>query len=147
MTIANDDPLPTAHLFPFSVQREGPTNAQHYLSLTAHEEAAPQDLQTHRLYSSVVMGRQLHGYELCLEKHNCQGHIWREVGADDQNQDHDEEVEEDQQPQLWEKTGEPISNFVLWKKDKFPSADDARSKALNGWVDIAEAIHAPISLT
>ncbi|KAG0172654.1 hypothetical protein DFQ28_007372 [Apophysomyces sp. BC1034] len=108
-----------AHLLPFSVDLEGPVAAQQYLNVESTEDNTK---------TTILLGRKLVGRNVNLP---CEGHIWRP--------DHDNE-------DRWVKTGAPISEFVLWKKDRSPDENDARLKAMEGWFDIAEAIHEPIPL-
>ncbi|KAL7309919.1 hypothetical protein PS15m_010741 [Mucor circinelloides] len=129
-----------AHLFPFSVDKEGSINTKQYFKFEKNEA----DEQ----YETIMMGRKLVGRSIALnDKTQCQ--VYEKMSSDRYQDEEDEEMEdeedEDKVPS-WTKTDKSIDKFILWKKDTAPNAEDPRINALDKWIGISEAIHEPIPL-
>lgn len=58
---------------------------------------------------------------------------------DEEMQEADEEEQEEKEPS-WTRTDISVQEFILWKKDTAPSAQDPRICALDTWIDISEAV-------
>lgn len=110
-----------AHLFPFSVDYEGPVKSKEYLQIEKIENEQ---------YETVVMGRQLFGHSVSIHG-NTQGHVWIK--------DTKEEKEEEEQMK-WKKSNTIVDEFILWKKDRAPDKKDARIRAVENWLNISQAV-------
>ncbi|KAL9551807.1 hypothetical protein MBANPS3_004078 [Mucor bainieri] len=134
-----------AHLFPFSVDKEGTVNTKQYFKYEKSESDQEQ-------YDTIMMGRKLVGRSIVLnDKTQCL--VYEKTSSDryedgDEDQVMEEADDDDQEEKVsaWTRTDKSIHEFILWKKDTAPSAHDPRIHALDEWIDIAEAIHEPIPL-
>ncbi|CEP18841.1 hypothetical protein [Parasitella parasitica] len=123
-----------AHLFPFSVDKEGAINTKQYFKF---EKGSDEQ------YESIMLGRKLMGRSVVLnDKTQCQ--VYEKI-LDRYEDDEDEEMEEADEENAsenipWKKTNKVIHEFILWKKDTAPDAEDARINALGKWIDISEAV-------
>lgn len=125
---------PKVHLLPFSVDREGPVNTKSYLKLEKEEDQ----------YETVIMGRRLVGTAVSLKESSAQGHLWEKDVVDSFE---DEAMDEDNvESAPWTKTNTEVEEFILWRKDKAPDAQDPRINAIHNWIDISQAIHTSIPL-
>ncbi|KAK4513626.1 uncharacterized protein ATC70_005630 [Mucor velutinosus] len=132
-----------AHLLPFSVDKEGTINTKQYFKYEKNEA----DEQ----YETIMMGRKLVGRSVALnDKTQCL--VYEKMSSDRYQDEEDEEMEEtdDEEAQekmpSWTRTDKSIQEFILWKKDTAPNAQDPRISALDKWIDISKAIHEPIPL-
>lgn len=41
----------------------------------------------------------------------------------------------------WTKTNTEVEEFILWRKDKAPDAQDPRINAIHNWIDISQAVN------
>lgn len=111
-----------AHLFPFSVDYEGPVKSKEYLSV----EKGPNGQ-----YETVILGRQLIGHSVSTSG-ITQGHVFKkDMFVDEQDQ---------KESMPWKKTDTVINDYILWKKDTAPDKQDARIKAIESWLDISRAV-------
>ncbi|KAI9494885.1 ribonuclease H2, subunit C [Zychaea mexicana] len=134
----------TAHLFPFTSPLEGPVNSKDFFQFAPTTSIAHQH-NSIATYETIVMGRRLIGYGVDLPE-SCKGHIWQHVQTPENRDEHEEEEEEEQKPRLIKKSEQPVSRFVLWKKDTAPNDQDARLKMIEDWHTVMDAVHEPIPL-
>ncbi|KAI8097137.1 uncharacterized protein BX664DRAFT_383464 [Halteromyces radiatus] len=143
---------PQNHLFPFTVNKEGPVDAQQYLSVVPSTQLTLDPItDAFPRYTTVVMGRLLEGLEITPPK-TCEGYVWKldKNDNDEDNNGYDEDYQDEQSHQPsslhWTKTGTKVDKFILWKKDIAPSPHDPRLHALESWMTIADLIHQPIPI-
>lgn len=113
-----------AHLFPFSVDLEGPINAKTFLNIEKKEGDE---------FETKFNGRQLIGRPVSVQG-TTQGHVWIKETA------YEEEEEEEDKQAIWKKTSTTVDEFILWKKDRAPDKQDDRIKALENWLDISQSV-------
>ncbi|SAM09601.1 hypothetical protein [Absidia glauca] len=155
---STDKPATMSHLFPFTFDKEGPVDAETFLSVTPStatilkSNTFVDDLARH---STVIMGRLLQGIEVTAPS-GLEGHVWQQEAVENTNDGYDEDYEEhqsdnDDEPvaknSVWSRTETKVGDsFILWKKDIAPPATDPRIHALESWITIADTIHTPIPI-
>lgn len=67
------------------------------------------------------------------------GHLWERDVVDSFE---DEAMTEDNvESAPWTKTNTEVEEFILWRKDKAPEAQDPRISAIHNWIDISQAVN------
>lgn len=112
------------HLLPFSIDREGTINTKEYFSVEKDNDQ----------YETTMLGRKLVGTPVTLVE-NTVGHVWEKKPTDHYNDE-----EEEDETSTWSKTNITIEEFMLWKKDRAPNAQDPRINTLNNWMDITQTV-------
>lgn len=71
------------------------------------------------------------------------GLVYEKMSSDRYQDEEDEEMAEaddEEKVPSWTRTDTSIQEFILWKKDTAPNAQDPRIHALDKWIDISEAV-------